>query len=60
MDINSVEGICNTYNTFVWEPIVVKQNALSAACEVKKIKFDVLLKKKIFRLLAQFYLLMKL
>ena len=59
MDINSVEGICNTYNTFVWEPIVVKQNALSAACEVKK-KFDVLLKKKIFRLLAQFYLLMKL
>lgn len=34
VDINSALGIINTYNSFIWEPIVVKQNALSAAAEV--------------------------
>lgn len=59
VDINSVSGICNTYNAFIWEPIVVKQNALSAACEVKK-KYLKSLKTFFWRLLAQFCLLMRL
>jgi T-complex protein 1 subunit eta len=29
----SGSGICNTYASFVWEPMLVKYNALSAACE---------------------------
>lgn len=58
VDINSASGICNTYTAFIWEPIVVKQNALSAACEVKKKNWK-LFKKK-FRRLARFCLLMKL
>lgn len=35
VDINSNIGITNTYNIYVWEPIVVKQNALNAAAEVR-------------------------
>lgn len=27
------EGVCDTYNTFVWEPALLKQNALAAATE---------------------------
>jgi len=27
------EGVCDTYNSFVWEPSLVKKNAISAACE---------------------------
>lgn len=27
------EGVCNTVDSFVWEPTLVKQQALSAACE---------------------------
>jgi len=34
VDVNSASGICDTYQNFIWEPILVKQNALSAACEV--------------------------
>lgn len=26
-------GVCNTYVSFVWEPMLVKYNALSAATE---------------------------
>jgi hypothetical protein len=28
------DGVCNTYTNFIWEPILVKQNALAAATEV--------------------------
>jgi chaperonin GroEL (HSP60 family) len=34
VDVNSASGIINTYTAFIWEPIIVKQNALSAATEV--------------------------
>lgn len=27
------DGVCNTYTNFIWEPILVKQNALAAATE---------------------------
>jgi T-complex protein 1 subunit eta len=27
------EGICDTYESFVWEPLLVKRNAISAATE---------------------------
>lgn len=33
MDINGTSGICNTYDAFIWEPTLVKINALSAATE---------------------------
>lgn len=33
VDINGVSGICNTYDAFIWEPALVKINALSAATE---------------------------
>jgi len=32
VDINN-EGICNTYESFVWEPILVKHNSITAASE---------------------------
>lgn len=32
VDINN-EGICNTYESFVWEPIIVKHNSITAASE---------------------------
>lgn len=32
VDIENV-GICNTWDTFVWEPALVKTNAISAATE---------------------------
>ena len=32
MDITN-DGICDTHQTFVWEPSVIKQNALSSAVE---------------------------
>jgi len=32
VDINN-EGICNTYDSFVWEPIIVKHNSITAASE---------------------------
>lgn len=36
VDINpeNPDGICNTAEKYIWEPILVKQNALSSACEV--------------------------
>jgi len=34
VDINSVDGIGNNYENFVWEPIIVRKNALSSATEV--------------------------
>jgi len=33
VDIINDIGICDTYESFVWEPTVVRQNALSAATE---------------------------
>jgi len=33
VDIHDQFGVGNCYTNFVWEPIVVKQNALAAACE---------------------------
>nr|WCZ58649.1 T-complex protein 1 subunit eta [Seculamonas ecuadoriensis] len=27
------EGVCDTYNSFVWEPALVKRNAIESACE---------------------------
>lgn len=33
VDINSDEGVCNTYKKFVWEPTLVKINAISSATE---------------------------
>jgi T-complex protein 1 subunit eta len=27
------EGVCDTFKSFVWEPALVKKNAISAACE---------------------------
>eukprot|EP00825_Cyclidium_porcatum_P014351 TRINITY_DN176_c0_g1_i2.p1 TRINITY_DN176_c0_g1~~TRINITY_DN176_c0_g1_i2.p1 ORF type:complete len:503 (-),score=110.81 TRINITY_DN176_c0_g1_i2:314-1822(-) len=35
VDINpeNPDGTCNTFEKFVWEPVLVKQNALSSACE---------------------------
>ena len=32
MDVEN-EGICDTYESFVWEPLLVKRNAISAATE---------------------------
>jgi T-complex protein 1 subunit eta len=32
VDIDN-EGVCDTYESFVWEPALVKRNALSAATE---------------------------
>ena len=34
IDINDFYGIGNTFENYVWEPIVVKRNALAAAVEV--------------------------
>ena len=34
VDIHDQFGVGNCYTNFVWEPIVVKKNALAAACEV--------------------------
>lgn len=34
VDINGESGVCNTYESFVWEPALVKINALNAATEV--------------------------
>jgi len=31
--INSEEGICDAYEEFIWEPLMVKVNALAAATE---------------------------
>lgn len=33
VDVNGPTGITNTYESFVWEPTLVKINALSAATE---------------------------
>jgi len=33
VDVHNVSGIQNTYENFVWEPLVVKINAYTAACE---------------------------
>ncbi|KAM3137832.1 hypothetical protein pb186bvf_010075 [Paramecium bursaria] len=33
VDINGPTGICDTYETFVWEPALVKRNALCSATE---------------------------
>ena len=27
------EGVCDTFKSYVWEPALVKKNAISAACE---------------------------
>ena len=32
--INAANGITNTYEEFIWEPTLIKQNALAAATEV--------------------------
>lgn len=34
VDINSKSGICNAYEKFIWEPMIVRMNALIAATEV--------------------------
>lgn len=33
VDINGESGVCNTYESFVWEPALVKINAFNAATE---------------------------
>lgn len=33
VDIKGATGICNTYQEFVWEPILVRNNALQSATE---------------------------
>lgn len=33
VDVNSESGTCNTFDSFVWEPIIVRKNALAAATE---------------------------
>jgi T-complex protein 1 subunit eta len=33
VDINGESGVCNTYESFVWEPVLVKTNAFNAATE---------------------------
>ena len=37
IDINDLQGVGNTYQLYIWEPIIVKRNALAAACEVQLI-----------------------
>jgi T-complex protein 1 subunit eta len=34
VNVHNQSGIINTYDNFVWEPTLVKQNALTAATEV--------------------------
>lgn len=34
VDFNNANGVCNTYENFVWEPALVKRNVLLSACEV--------------------------
>jgi T-complex protein 1 subunit eta len=34
VDIVGESGVCNTYEAFVWEPALVKINALNSATEV--------------------------
>lgn len=34
VDVNSAAGIIDTYSSFVWEPTLVRRNALSSATEV--------------------------
>jgi len=31
--INNIDGICNAYDDFIWEPLMVKVNSISAATE---------------------------
>jgi T-complex protein 1 subunit eta len=31
--VNGVTGICDAYESFVWEPSLVKRNVLTSACE---------------------------
>jgi T-complex protein 1 subunit eta len=33
VDINSNTGILDAYDAFIWEPLIIKVNALSSACE---------------------------
>lgn len=33
VNVNDVDGIINTYEAFIWEPTIVKLNALSSATE---------------------------
>jgi len=33
VDVNSSTGTCDTYENFIWEPILVRINALNSACE---------------------------
>jgi len=34
VNINSQEGVMDAYEAFVWEPMLIRKNALTAACEV--------------------------
>lgn len=34
VDVNGSSGLCDTYETFVWEPTLVRRNALASAIEV--------------------------
>ena len=34
VDINNKSGICDAYQKFIWEPMIVRMNALIAATEV--------------------------
>eukprot|EP01012_Entosiphon_sulcatum_P007712 TRINITY_DN1399_c0_g1_i1.p1 TRINITY_DN1399_c0_g1~~TRINITY_DN1399_c0_g1_i1.p1 ORF type:complete len:568 (+),score=114.46 TRINITY_DN1399_c0_g1_i1:1395-3098(+) len=33
VDVNSQEGVCDTFASYVWEPVIVRRNALSSATE---------------------------
>lgn len=33
VDVNSYNGLLDAYESFIWEPLIIKTNALSAACE---------------------------
>lgn len=39
VDVNSVNGVIDTYQAFIWEPTLVRRNALSSATEVTIIKY---------------------
>jgi T-complex protein 1 subunit eta len=33
VDVNSQNGLLDAYEAFIWEPLIIKTNALSSACE---------------------------
>ena len=40
--IDSNDGLVNSYNEYIWEPVLVKKNALIAATEVVYFKISVI------------------